>query len=228
MANKPNRYLSREAFEDPEVSFEDLYRFYEDRSWMTERIEKLEEDLLALGHLAPFGAVQYIRKIIGYESYLKEYAAERRLPEEELFQVLEELTDSARSFDRAEDWFRHMQAYREQLKSRSGRNAADQKGVSVSTLHAAKGMEYDRVYILDVSEGVIPWQKAVLPEDLEEERRMLYVGMTRARKWLQLSFAESRMGRTAEPSRFLKEIFGPQGRPSGRDGMIPEGPGNTA
>ena len=69
-------------------------------------------------------------------------------------------------------------------------------------------MEYDRVYILDVCEGVIPWHKAVLPEDLEEERRMFYVGMTRARKKLWLSWAESRMGKAVEPSRFLKEIFG--------------------
>ena len=222
VCNKPNRYLSREAFQESEVSFEDLYRFYEDRAWMTERIEKLEADILALKHLAPFGAVQYIRKIIGYEGYLKEYAAERNLPEEELFQILEELTDSAREFDRTEDWFRHMGEYREQLKNRSGKRAEAQKGVAVSTLHAAKGMEYDRVYILDVSEGVIPWHKAVLPADLEEERRMLYVGMTRARKSLRLSWAESRMGKEAEPSRFLKEIFGRSPGPH-----EPAEPGNT-
>ena len=207
-ANKTNRYLSLEAFADPEISFEDLYRFYEDKHWMTERIEKLEADILALGHLAPFGAIQYIRKIIGYETYLREYAAERRIPPEELIRVLEELSDSARGFDSGEDWFQHMNEYREQLERHSGKNAAEQKGVALSTLHGAKGMEYDRVYILDVCEGVIPWHKAVLPEDLEEERRMFYVGMTRARKKLWLSWAESRMGKAAEPSRFLKEIFG--------------------
>ena len=212
-ANKPNRYLSREAFSEPEVSFEDLYRFYEDKKWMTERIEKLEEDLLALRHLAPYGAVQYIRKIIGYEGFLKEYASDRRLSQEELFQILEEITDSARGFDRVEDWFGHMNAYREELKQSSGKNAAERKGVAVSTLHAAKGMEYDRVYILDVSEGVIPWHKAVLPADLEEERRMLYVGMTRARKMLRLSWPDLRMGKSASPSRFLKEIFGAEGLP---------------
>lgn len=207
IANKPNRYLSREAFQNTEVSFEDLYRFYEDRQWMGERIEKLETDLLALRGLAPFGAVQYIRKIIGYEEYLKTCAAERHVPEEELFQVLEELSDSARSFDTVDRWFRHMEEYRKNLKKQAERKDIPAEGVAVSTLHSAKGMEYDRVYILDICEGVIPWHKAVLPADLEEERRMLYVGMTRARKELILGYAESRLGKETEPSRFLKEIF---------------------
>lgn len=207
IANKPNRYLSREAFQNPEVSFEDLYRFYEDRAWMEERIEKLEEDLQNLRNLAPFGAVQYIRRIIGYEEYLKCCAKERHLPQEELFQILEEITDSARSFDTPQQWFCHMEEYREKLKKQGERRETPGKGVAVSTLHSAKGMEYDRVYILDLCEGVIPWHKAVLPEDLEEERRMLYVGMTRARRELILGYSQKRLGKAACPSRFLKEIF---------------------
>ena len=207
IANKPNRFLSREAFQSGEVSFEDLYRFYEDRSWMEERIEKMEEDLLALRNMAPFGAVQYIRKIIGYEEYLKQCAASRHMPEEELFQILEELTDSARGFDTVRQWFDHMEEYREKLKNRPRGRDENIRGVAVSTLHSSKGMEYDRVYILDICEGVIPWHKAVLPADLEEERRMLYVGMTRARKELFLGYAKQQLGKTAAPSRFLKEIF---------------------
>ena len=66
-------------------------------------------------------------------------------------------------------------------------------------------MEYDSVYILDVNEGVIPYHKAVLDADLEEERRMLYVGMTRARLRLHLYAVRERYEKKAELSRFLRE-----------------------
>ena len=67
-------------------------------------------------------------------------------------------------------------------------------------------MEYDTVYILDVNEGIIPYHKAVLDADLEEERRMLYVGMTRARKDLYIYSVRERYDKKIAPSRFLREI----------------------
>ena len=76
---------------------------------------------MALRNMAPFGAVQYIRKIIGYEEYLKQCAASRHMPEEELFQILEELTDSApgRVSDTVRQWFDHMEEYREKTEEPS-------------------------------------------------------------------------------------------------------------
>ena len=65
----------------------------------------------------------------------------------------------------------------------------------------------DTVYILDVNEGVIPYHKAVLEADLEEERRMLYVGMTRARKELHLYAVKERYEKKMEISRFLSDSF---------------------
>ena len=79
----------------------------------------------------------------------------------------------------------HIREYREEMQKKNKRQDG-QKGVTVSTLHGVKGMEYDTVYILDVNEGVIPYHKAVLEADLEEERRMLMWGKTRARKELHL------------------------------------------
>ena len=66
--------------------------------------------------------------------------------------------------------------------NRHGNRQNRKEGVTVSTLHAVKGLEFDIVYILNVNEGSIPYRKAVLEEAVEEERRLFYVGMTRARK----------------------------------------------
>lgn len=78
------------------------------------------------------------------------------------------------------------------MKEKQKQRAESAEGVTVSTLHSVKGLEYDKVYLLDVNEGVMPYQKAVLAEAIEEERRMFYVGMTRARKELTLCYVEER------------------------------------
>lgn len=204
--NKPNRYFSRDAFYDSNVPFQKLYSYYEDKDWMCRRVQTLEDEVLMIGNLAPYGAITFIRQEIGYESYVRAYAKERGIPEDDLVRVLDELTESARNYRTYADWKKSIEKFRERLASRRQEDA-DRDSVTISTLHASKGMEYDDVYILDVNEGVIPYQKAKLHEDLEEERRMLYVGMTRARKNLCLFTVRTRFDKAAAPSRFLKEIF---------------------
>ena len=81
------------------------------------------------------------------------------------------------------------------------------EGVTLASLHAAKGLEWDAVFLIGCSEGLIPISMAETPADLEEERRLLYVGLTRARQRLALSWAAARApgGRaTRRPSRFLE------------------------
>ena len=202
--NRPNRYFSRDAFLAPEISFDSLFRYYQDKAWMMKRAAKLEDDIHVLGRLAPYGQVIYIRREIGRDDYVKEYAGERGIPEEELLQVLDELSESARNYPTWDAWQKGIVEYREKLQAQ-GQKGKEASGVCLSTLHAAKGMEYDSVYILDVNEGVIPYHKAVLDADLEEERRMLYVGMTRARLRLHLYAVRERYEKKADLSRFLRE-----------------------
>jgi DNA helicase-2/ATP-dependent DNA helicase PcrA len=77
--------------------------------------------------------------------------------------------------------------------------------VSLSTLHSAKGLEYEHVYIIDVNEGLMPYKKAVLEQEIEEERRMFYVGMTRAKKNLHLFSVKQLNNKDADISRFIAE-----------------------
>ncbi|MGI6011688.1 MAG: ATP-dependent helicase [Ruminococcus sp.] len=204
--NKPNRYISREALYESKVSFESLYQFYEEKEWMCERIEKLEEDLKRMGRMAPFAAINYLCCGMEYREYIIEYARKRKIREEELLEILDEIQESSRNFRTFEEWCAHIQEYTLMLQRQ--KNSRDAAGVVLSTLHGAKGLEYDHVYILNVNEGIIPYHKAVLEEELEEERRLLYVGMTRARKSLHLFYPEKRYRKNRKPSRFLEEILG--------------------
>jgi ATP-dependent DNA helicase UvrD/PcrA len=78
-------------------------------------------------------------------------------------------------------------------------------GVTIASLHSAKGLEWDAVFLVGLAEGTLPTTYAKTPDALEEERRLLYVGITRARQWLWLSYASARSpgGRQRRPSRFL-------------------------
>jgi len=90
----------------------------------------------------------------------------------------------------------------------AGQHEPTMAAVTLATLHSAKGLEWDSVFLLGVSEGLIPISYAITEAAVDEERRLLYVGITRARRRLQLSWAESAPRRSAprRPSRFLEEL----------------------
>ena len=207
IANRPLRYISRDAFDSPVVDFDRVMEFYEDKPWMVERLEEFVYELEMLSDMMPYAAVNYILKGIGYEEYLTEYARENGIREEELLQVAEEVRESAKNYKSCEEWFAYMEQYKreleEQYKRRSDRNM---DGVQIVTMHESKGLEYDEVYIPDANEGVVPHNKAVLDADIEEERRMFYVAMTRARKKVHIFYSKERFHKNATMSRFVEEL----------------------
>ena len=77
--------------------------------------------------------------------------------------------------------------------------------VTLMTMHSAKGLEFTKVYLIDVNEGVMPYKKAVLKQDIEEERRLFYVGVTRAKESLTICSVKKMRGKEVELSRFIKE-----------------------
>ena len=75
------------------------------------------------------------------------------------------------------------------------------------TMHGAKGLEFRLVFIIEGNEGCIPYQKADMREELEEERRLFYVAMTRAKEKLIISYVKEKNGKDLCPSRFVEELF---------------------
>lgn len=203
--NRPNRYISRDALEDATVSWNRMKSFYQDKGWMVERIEQLEYDLSMLKDMPPAAAVNYIRKAVGYDDYIKEYAQFRRMNPEELLEVLDQLKESGAGFKTMEAWFRNMEEYKEKLQEQARVQKTEPLGVSLMTMHSSKGLEFKIVYILDANEGITPHRKAILDADVEEERRMFYVAMTRARERLHVCYVRERFGKKQERSRFIEE-----------------------
>lgn len=83
----------------------------------------------------------------------------------------------------------------------------EQAGVRLMTIHAAKGLEFDSVFLIEANEGSIPYKKAKTEEETEEERRLFYVAMTRAKELLKICYVKTKNGKEASPSRFVEELF---------------------
>jgi DNA helicase-2/ATP-dependent DNA helicase PcrA len=100
-------------------------------------------------------------------------------------------------------------AFGEELTRRAAlQHAPTVEGVTMASLHSAKGLEWDAVFLVGLAEGTLPTTYARTPEAVEEERRLLYVGVTRARQWLWLSYGAARSpgGRPRRPCRFLPAL----------------------
>ena len=203
--NRPNRYITRESLDNEYVAFDVWEWFFEEQPWVAERIRKLESDIKTMNRMNPFAAINYIRKGIGYDEFLEEYADYRRIRVDDLYDVMDELQESAKGFDDFNGWFDHIDAYTKELEQLYQNQNQQADSVALTTLHSAKGLEYENVYLIDVNEGVMPYKKAVLDADIEEERRMFYVGMTRAKKNLHLFSVKQLNQKDADISRFVAE-----------------------
>ena len=206
IANRPNRYLTRESMKTGNVSYESLRRYYRDKDWMVDRIDQLEWDMKMICDKTPYAAIQYIRKRMGYDEFLKEYAAYRKISAEDLFALLEDIWQNSKGYGTIKEWFEHIESYGKMLKEQNKKNG-EKEGVNLMTMHAAKGLEFDTVFVIEANEGSCPYKKATADEEIEEERRLFYVAMTRAKRKLVISYVKEKNGKDLLPSRFVSELL---------------------
>ena len=137
--NKPKRYLSRDILTESVVSFEDMRVMVEGKNWAIDNIDQFEYELKILAGLKPYAAVNFIRKAIGYDEYLAEYAGYRHISVEDLYGILDELQEITKQYKTFGDWFDGIDAYREQLMKNVKKADKKQDGVVITTMHSAKG-----------------------------------------------------------------------------------------
>lgn len=204
--NRPKRYISRSMITEPQVDLKKLKQQTFGKKWLYEKIDKLEMDLYLLRKMEPYAAIQYIRNGIGYEDYMNEYAQFRRMNLDDLEEVLNQIQESAKEYHSFEEWFTYIESYGEELRKQMEAGRQQKSGVTLTTMHSSKGLEYEVVFVMDINEGVTPHKKAVKEADLEEERRLFYVAVTRAKTYLFLYSVKELYQKDAQISRYIGEL----------------------
>ena len=165
---------------------------------------ELLDDCTVLGSLRPEEFIRYLFDSMGY----REYCLRRGKDQEQTQKILDRIAQNSAAC-------RDMQAllqYAADPKDAPSRQdmpepGEGKSGVWILTMHASKGLEFDSVYIPDLNEGIVPSRRSRTEAEIEEERRLLYVAMTRAKTRLELLYIRGTRENPRPPSRFLK-IYG--------------------
>ena len=205
--NKPNHYFTRLALLHETVNEEDMLWYYYQNETMKRTIRGYFKHLSLAKSLSPYMAVSLFRKTLGYERYIREKSESYMIYEnwlKQLDKMQELLKDYGNNID-AEQFFRDLED--KQGKSERSEEKRITQGISVITMHGAKGLEFEHVFLPDVNEGIIPRKNCREASEVEEERRLLYVAITRARDSLHIYATKER---NRKPSSFLNGIILPQ------------------
>lgn len=202
--SKPYRGLRREKILHENAGLKDL-RDSVKTGREHRAVATLEMQLRTLSKLSPKEAVLFIRKEIGYEKYLEDFAKKKNRDFTEWWDGLEEITSMSENYPDLESFFRFITEFNR--KALEKRRSEEGKGVRFMTYHSAKGLEFDEVFLPDCIEGVIPDGRAKKQGELEEERRSFYVALTRARKGIHIYVTKTRYSKKTVPSRFIPELL---------------------
>ena len=206
--NKPKRYIGKELLSEAETMPYNLMRSFfvcpSLKKWQEEHLENLRTDLGQIRRKTPYDGLKYIRKVIGYDEYLEEFAAYRRTSAQVLWEIADEVMETAKDCADAKMFRDRREEMSRQMKEQTRKKGQQRTGVALMTMHGAKGLEFQAVFLPTLVEGVVPHEKGL--EQIEEERRLFYVAMTRAGEKLCLSAVRKRYEKERTPSRFLAEM----------------------
>lgn len=204
--NKPFRYVSKASLEyvrssvDDKDPFELLITQKDIPPYQAKKISDLKRDIQYLNKISLGSAVQIIISELGYLDYLREYGKRYNQSIDDLEDIIEEFKSACEGFKTIFELLVHVEKVKEQIEE----SKTVEKGVILSTIHGVKGMEFKNVFIINCDEETMP-HKSSMEENIEEERRLFYVGITRAINNLFLYSPKTLRGKFKEPSRFIKE-----------------------
>ena len=206
--NKPKRYIGKDLLAEAETMPYTLLRSFfvcpSLKGWQEENLENLRIDLNQIRKRTPYDALKYIRKVIGYDEYLEEFAAYRRTSAQVLQEIADEIMETAKDCADVRSFREQLERLSLQMKEQSRKKGQKRNGVALMTMHGAKGLEFRAVFLPSLVEGIVPHEKGM--DTVAEERRLFYVAMTRASEMLCLSAILQRYEKERKPSRFLAEM----------------------
>lgn len=215
--NKPFRYISKEnlnLIKDEPDFINALINKCDLHLKQVKTINDLEIDISYIKGLNPKNAISYIRTTLDYDRYILDYCSNRKIKTNGLIEILNELESSATNFKTIQDYLDHIEMVKSELAD--NKNNKDTDGVIFTTMHSAKGLEFKNVYIIGANEGTIPHEKSYDIDDdekkndqIEEERRLMYVAITRAEENLCISSPINKYGKRVSKSRFIDDIKSP-------------------
>lgn len=201
--NRPLRYLRKDCARCNPVQLSELLTYYKNETTMQEVSRKLFYDIDKISTMRPYLAIRYIRQVIGYDKYIKDnYDKEAS---EKLFRIADDFQVLSKCYSSFEELNDYISQCRELVKQKQEKKDEEEEknGIRLMTMHASKGLEFETVYLPDVNEGKVPSRQSVTKEAIEEERRMFYVAMTRAKKQLHILYCSGK----DRASRFLEPLL---------------------
>ncbi len=201
--NRPNRFLHRAAL-DNGSTIDALKRFYQNNPAKFGVIEAMWADLILISKMTPFAALNYIRKVIGYDNFLRQEALRNNAEYEEYNEILEFLAELLKDCKNIKQAIDKINMMRYKIDFENKNKCVDKNNkVGLLTLHSSKGLEFHTVFIISANEGIIPSNKAETKDELEGERRLFYVGITRTKRNLFITYTNKK---NRDKSRFLDEM----------------------
>lgn len=210
--NKPKRFISRDSIERADSMqgsfYDNLVTYGGLNRLQANAVIELRENIFRMTDMKPAQAVKFIRSVIGYDDYLREYAYYKGITVKGLIEAADEIESSTASYQNIEAYLKHVEEVMESIQEYRRKSSIKEDRVQLLTMHRAKGLEFDIVFIAGSVDGLTPYFKADDSEsmDLEEERRLFYVAMTRAKNELYISTPKLRYKKAAMPSRFIPEL----------------------
>lgn len=204
--NKPGRDIPRTGIEDEFVNPNKWLSYFERDISIRNSIIDFLSEVKFLSSLGPMAAYSYIMKSMGYERYLNDFLRKNASVRPCFEKELKSFCDELRKYKRISIFLQEYEEIRKLRYSKENNKIKKDTGVYLYTFHGSKGLEFDKVIILSVNDGIVPSNKALTERDKEEERRMFYVAVTRAKKRLLISCVKKRGSKELNPSIYIKEM----------------------
>ncbi len=206
--NKPFRYISKSNFAyiknylKEENPFTMLINKEDIPPFQKKKLDDLRKEINYLNKISLSAAISYIITDLGYMDHLKDYAKKFNQSLEDLEDTIEEFKISAEGYKTIFEFLGHIEEVKQSIEE--SKRKTKREGVILSTIHGVKGMEFKNVYIINCVEETMPHVNSI-KDNIEEERRLFYVGITRAIDNLYLFSPRNRKGQFKDISRFIIE-----------------------